>query len=377
MLYPPVRLYKTLFFLAFNLTARQISKTPMRKDSAILVKSALLAVIATAVFYEVFPLPFINVQRWLVVFDNPISGALVVLASWAGFILGFKWLQSRVEQKAYAAFLQPSTMEALGQGILASQTEQGLLRIDATFSAKQQKSFATTMMRRRFGQLLESLRFAENKEGLRQILDQQSGIDLQRLESAYTPLHVIIWALPLLGFIGTVLGVSDSVEQFSVFVQSSGGNVEFSGPLRAALGGVTSGLAVAFHTTFLALVLVIPVMLVASLLQKSEEELLLSMQEFCLDKVLPNLQVAPVRAAAEENWGKHMQQITQLSQKWQEQMAPLVQGFGHHAEMMKHQLTGLQPIVQDFTNRLLGTSSPASPKAAAFAVEKQDKNNNA
>jgi len=166
-------------------------------------------------------------------------------------------------------------------------------------------------------------------------------------------LQVFIWAIPILGFIGTVLGIGNSVNEFSQFIQTAEGGGEFTAQMRAALGGVTSGLAVAFNTTYLALVLVIPVMLITSFLQKSEEEYLLDIEEFCLERLLPRLHVKPGEEALAEGYEDHLHRIMRLSETWLGQFEPLVQGLSRQAEMMSHQLTGIQPLVKEFTDRLL------------------------
>jgi hypothetical protein len=72
-----------------------------------------------------------------------------------------------------------------------------------------------------------------------------------------------IWVLPLLGFIGTVVGISEAI--------GSMGNVFDGGDRTGALQEVLGGLRFAFDTTFLGLSCVIPVM-AASLVLKSRSD---------------------------------------------------------------------------------------------------------
>lgn len=70
------------------------------------------------------------------------------------------------------------------------------------------------------------------------------------------PLSYAIWALPLLGFIGTVIGISDAIGDLgSVFGDSD---------RNEALASVLAALQFAFDTTFAGLVLVMPVMALAT-----------------------------------------------------------------------------------------------------------------
>ena len=74
--------------------------------------------------------------------------------------------------------------------------------------------------------------------------------DENAIESGYVMLRVFIWAIPILGFIGTVLGIGASVGGFSEAV-SSAADLDV---MKDSIGVVTSGLGVAFDTTLLALV---------------------------------------------------------------------------------------------------------------------------
>ena len=64
---------------------------------------------------------------------------------------------------------------------------------------------------------------------------------------------VLMWAIPLLGFIGTVIGMSQAVGSFDA-VLSNADNVD---GLKSGLTKVTSGLGTAFDTTYLALVIAV------------------------------------------------------------------------------------------------------------------------
>lgn len=72
-----------------------------------------------------------------------------------------------------------------------------------------------------------------------------------------SPLSYAIWVLPLLGFIGTVIGISDAIGDL--------GNVFSNSDREEALSSVLAALRFAFDTTFAGLVLVIPVMALATI----------------------------------------------------------------------------------------------------------------
>lgn len=104
-------------------------------------------------------------------------------------------------------------------------------------------------------------------------------------ESSYSFPRILVWAIPLLGFIGTVIGISGAVSGFSGFLENSG-DVE---QIKEGIGTVTSSLGLAFDTTLLALFLSVLVMIPLVLVERYESNLLLGIDIFINDKLLPRL----------------------------------------------------------------------------------------
>lgn len=82
------------------------------------------------------------------------------------------------------------------------------------------------------------------------IFRSQGDTDESQMESSYTILNGFIWAIPVLGFIGTVLGLSEAISAFGGVLQGDGGMDQ----IKSALRLVTGGLATAFETTLVALI---------------------------------------------------------------------------------------------------------------------------
>jgi len=340
-------------------------------DNLDLLKSLFLGTVATAVFYEVFPIPFMEQGRLLAMFGSGdwVSPVIMGMTFSSLFLLGFKALRHRAERRAWQAFRHPSVAALLSHRIYARDVDRVIVALDEALRGLRLRRFGHSIVYRRVLRVLTFVRAASKKEGLDNLLDYQAEIDLKKLETSYTVLQVFIWAIPILGFIGTVMGIGASVNEFSQFIQTAEGGGEFTGQMRGALGGVTSGLAVAFNTTFLALVLVVPVMLLTSVLHKGEEELLLEIEEYCLEDLLPLLHVKPGEEVLAEGYEDHLHRIMRLSETWLSQFEPLVSRLSRQAEMMSHQLSGVQPLVKDFTDRLLqrGRGAPPPPLAQAGA----------
>lgn len=341
-------------------------------DNLDVVKSLFLALVFTSVFYEVFPVPFLDQGRLLSMIsnDNWVTPVIVGMTFWSLFLIAFKAAHFRGERRVWQAFRDPAVSGLLGRKIYARDAEQVAESLRDLLQGLRVKRFVTSVVYRRVLRVLSFVRAATKKDGLDALLDYQADIDLQKMESSYTVLQVFIWAIPILGFIGTVMGIASSVNEFSQFIQTATTGGEFTGQMRAALGGVTSGLSVAFNTTYLALVLVIPVMLLTSFLHKGEEEYLLEVEEYCLEELLPRLHVKPGEEVLAEGYDEHLHRIMRLSETWLAQFEPLVQRLSQQSEMMSHQLAGIQPLVKEFTDRLLlrGRSSAAEPLARREGV---------
>ena len=61
---------------------------------------------------------------------------------------------------------------------------------------------------------LEHFSVRKNHTETADMLKSQSEIDATMVDSSYVLIKVFIWAIPILGFIGTVLGISDAVSSF-------------------------------------------------------------------------------------------------------------------------------------------------------------------
>jgi len=88
-----------------------------------------------------------------------------------------------------------------------------------------------------------------------------------RVEDDYRALHAVMWLLPLSGFLGTVVGMAGAILAFDGLLSAAGNNL-------AALTPAVQGLSVAFDTTLLALVLVVPLKLLEVVLGGRDRRIL-------------------------------------------------------------------------------------------------------
>jgi biopolymer transport protein ExbB/TolQ len=119
------------------------------------------------------------------------------------------------------------------------------------------------------------------------ILKAQSENDEAQVAASYVIIQGFAWAIPVLGFIGTVVGLSRAIGAFGLTLQREG---DFEG-IKESLTFVTSGLATAFDTTLVALVLALLLQLLISMLQSNEADWLDACNEYCTRKVTGRLRL--------------------------------------------------------------------------------------
>ena len=162
----------------------------------------------------------------------------VFVLAMGGMLLAFiinKWRILQREKKAYLAF-DLSIAQVIRSGDLDALTNQA--------------ERSASLVGKRLLRLIDVWRSTGSSFQLERSAD--SDVELYELssQSSFSLPKVLLWAIPLLGFIGTVIGMSTAVGSFDA-VLSNADNVD---GLKNGLTKVTSGLGTAFDTTYLALV---------------------------------------------------------------------------------------------------------------------------
>jgi biopolymer transport protein ExbB/TolQ len=98
----------------------------------------------------------------------------------------------------------------------------------------------------------------------------------EQQESELSMLRYLVWAIPSIGFIGTVRGIGVALQRADE-------------ALKGDISGVTSALGVAFNSTLVALFISIILMLLIHLLQGGQEGLILRLQTFCREQLIDKL----------------------------------------------------------------------------------------
>ncbi|MCB1085583.1 MAG: MotA/TolQ/ExbB proton channel family protein [Verrucomicrobiae bacterium] len=202
-----------------------------------------------------------------------------LLTFWCAAVLIFKLINIRKQRRAML-------IEALPSDISEEINAQNLVEFH-THVVNFPKPLRNTYIVNRIRKALEFFYIRQNNPEVAQMISSQSEVDANKVGGSYTIVKVFLWAIPIMGFIGTVLGIGQAIGGFGdvLKVGDAGGTDAIVGALTPVLGSM----GVAFDTTLLALVFSILLSFPASALQGAEEDLVTNVDEYCIDNLLKRL----------------------------------------------------------------------------------------
>ena len=192
-----------------------------------------------------------------------------ILALWAIAIIGLKTRIALHERR----LLNQSLLEvAPGTSILPEDTRQYARPLQALPENEREYLLPRALLAalQRFG----STRNIQNvSASVREVCETEA----DRLDSELSMIRYIIWAIPSIGFIGTVRGIGEALGQAHRAVEGD-------------IVGVTVSLGIAFNSTFIALIISIFIMFLMHQLQLLQERLVLDTQDYCDINLIRHLQ---------------------------------------------------------------------------------------
>ena len=261
----------------------------VRGTSVNTAMAALFGLGATVVFFLALNLPGISGTYVHGVFcqRGPIQFVTAFFFFWGVGILALK--ARRIRDEHFAFSRDPLNLDP---GVLIRKEDalQHIRRLRRLPPDERNR-----LLTNRVWHALVRFKLLGNAEKVDDLLKYQGELDALSMESSYSFLKFIIALVPILGFLGTVLGISAAVAGFSGVVaaaQPTGdGGID---AIQRALGNVTIGLATAFDTTLIALIMSALLMFGVTVFQRSEEMLLAQIEDYCLENLLDRLWVPPV-----------------------------------------------------------------------------------
>ena len=230
----------------------------------------------------------------------------------------------------------------------------------------------------RVSQALAHFRARGSAQEVSSVLASQAEIDATAVASSYTIIKLFVWAIPILGFIGTVIGIGSAVGGFSQSIQGA----QELDLIKDSLNSVTTGLAVAFDTTLLALIVSILLMFPTRSMQKAEEDLLNSVDKYVNENLLPRL------AEKKEDQGNVVEQVSQAvraalaehesdSRQWADRLDAVGETLARHVtagwDNIHEQMSEDRARQQSAVTEIIESASRGESQLLARAEEIQDR----
>ncbi len=216
---------------------------------------------------------YVQQRDFYVVIKDYEQEACFILMFWALAILGFKGRICYRQRKQLGVDLLnlPATLP------IGPEDTRGLLERLSAVSSSAKENLLPRALRlgiQRFG-VTESVQ--DSATAVRDLCESE----MERQESELSIIRYIAWAIPSVGFIGTVRGIGSALAQANRAVEGD-------------ITGVTQNLGVAFNSTFIALVISIVLMFFIHQLQLVQERLVFDTESYCNDNFIARLRIKPL-----------------------------------------------------------------------------------
>ena len=243
--------------------------------------SGIAATLLTVCFYAILATPWLRGGYLDALFNDrgPTQHATAFLFFWCLVILFLKTSKLRFQRRALGINVIPDET-----GFVISRSTVKRVLDGINDSVDEPRNF---LLFNRIVIALSNLRNLGQVGDVDGILRSQAAHDEAAIDNSYALLQGFVWAIPVLGFIGTVLGLSAAIGQFSGVLGSANDVSQIS----SALKGVTAGLATAFDTTLVALVAALIIQLAMTVMRRDEESFLDESIEYGLRNIVGRLRI--------------------------------------------------------------------------------------
>lgn len=356
--------------------ARSAAKRSRRKSTieqtlpfvaGVLLSVALQLIIANTVapetyLYRLFRPP----GGWVM---SLVPGLIVFVLIWTMADLALKYREGRLNEKD----LERREIRQLPRTVAQEPT-------DGTIRRLLQLDGRERPVVRRLLWLLHYLEHNDDAQRTHELLRHQSDLDADTTAAGYRTSKLFIWAMPILGFVGTVLGISLAVGGFSQFLTSNL-DIEDVSKVTSELGNVASGLSFAFDTTLLGLLAGLVANVFSSIVQKRDERFFTRLDELGLGIVANREGISTTaavpntdRIAVDPNYEAVMQaQIDEISgivERTRNVMQGLTETSARMNTGLSESMSSMSKTVEELGHNMAGVSEAmAAGNASQESVE--------
>ena len=178
-------------------------------------------------------------------------------------------------------------LEQLGAGLLPEDAATMLRAPDlATVYDRVRPRPATEQhyLQRLIARVVLQFQAGRSVEQANSLLNSSLELLQHEIELKYTVLRYLVWVIPTLGFIGTVVGIALALGEAGDIP-----DLDDADQLQPWMQALTGRLGLAFNTTLLALLLSAVLVLLTHVAQQREESALNRSGQYCLDNLINRL----------------------------------------------------------------------------------------
>lgn len=238
--------------------------TPKKEQGSFNVP-VICGIFATVGWYLLIPyIPFRQDLLLRYCCGHPIAYAETALFFVGSFILLFR---------AAALWRERRALDRVNREI-DSLAENGPSNPDGVFESTL-NGYGHTHIAKRLSDIANDRGERKQKQHILDSMKYLAEIAADRVHASYSFVRTIAWAIPILGFLGTVVGITIAI-----------GNLDFQ-DYETSMKDVVGGLAIAFDTTALALTLSIVLVFGLFRVERSEQQILDRVEDFCRIRILP------------------------------------------------------------------------------------------
>jgi len=246
----------------------------------LIVSPVLLGSALTVGIYAILP----HVPGDKALLERYLTSHPIEYGTMAIFVIGIvtlaqKWLATRAERTALrrawiAARTLPSETPHDAKSPKRSKLSLSLARTESLLSGFSPRLLRTTLAER-VRNSCEHVRGKKSHDQIDDHLKYLAELASLRLSDSYALIRTITWAIPILGFLGTVIGITMAIANVT------------PEQLDTSLNEVTGGLAVAFDTTALSLSLSMVLVFCTFVVERTEQRILSEVEDFGVRELAP------------------------------------------------------------------------------------------
>jgi biopolymer transport protein ExbB/TolQ len=213
---------------------------------------------------------YVPQRSFFLVIDAPEQEAEIIHFLWAMLIIGYKALLVRRERK-----LLDRDIIHVPEGIkvLPEDAKDYARQLEA-LPPEEKHMLVVRGLQRTLDRYAATRSIRDSAETSRSVCDSEA----DRLDSGLAMIRYIAWAIPAIGFIGTVRHIGDALLQAHKAVSGD-------------ITNVTSSLGIAFNATFVALLLTIILMFFLHQLQQQQESFVHDTDSWIDQRLIRHMQV--------------------------------------------------------------------------------------